>query len=92
MRIRPRDACIFLVFGFWGVGVFFGATQYAIKLSGAATAVVLLYTAPVWVAFFSRFLFQEKISSRKISAIGIALAGTALVCFSGGSLPGKRPF
>lgn len=89
LRIRPRDACIFIVFGFWGVGVFFGATQYAIKLSGAAMAVVLLYTAPVWVAFFSRFLFQEKISPRKISAIGIALAGTTLVCFSGGSLPGQ---
>ena len=40
--IRPRDAGIFLLFGVWGVGVFFGATQYAIQLSGAAMAVVLL--------------------------------------------------
>lgn len=87
--IRARDAGIFLLFGVWGVGVFFGATQYAIKLSGAAMAVVLLYTAPVWVAVFSRLLFRERISPRKLSAIGVALTGTTLVCFSGGSLPGQ---
>jgi Permeases of the drug/metabolite transporter (DMT) superfamily len=61
----------------------------AIRLSGGATAVVLLYTAPVWVAFFSRLLFKERITRRKALAVGIALSGTALVCFSGGSLPGK---
>ncbi|EGW51734.1 hypothetical protein HMPREF1022_01275 [Desulfovibrio sp. 6_1_46AFAA] len=87
--IRLRDAGIFLLFGVWGVGVFFGATQYAIQLSGAAMAVVLLYTAPVWVAVFSRLLFRERISPRKIGAIGVALTGTTLVCFSGGSLPGR---
>ncbi|WP_298031651.1 EamA family transporter [uncultured Desulfovibrio sp.] len=87
--IRARDAGIFLLFGAWSVGVFFGATQYAIKLSGAAMSVVLLYTAPVWVAVFSRLLFRERISPRKLSAIGVALTGTTLVCFSGGSLPGQ---
>lgn len=89
LRIRLRDALIFMLFGAWGVGVFFGAMQMAIRLSGGATAVVLLYTAPVWVAFFSRLLFKERITRRKALAVGIALSGTALVCFSGGSLPGK---
>lgn len=88
LRIPLRHALIFVLFGGWGVGVFFGAMQMAIKLSGGATAVVLLYTAPVWVAVFSRFLFGERITKRKALAVGIALCGTALVCFSGGSLPG----
>ena len=89
LRIRPLHAAVFMIFGAWGVGIFFGAMQMAIKLSGGATAVVLLYTAPVWVAFFSRILFKERITLRKSTAIAIALTGTALVCFSGGSLPGK---
>ena len=89
LRIPLRHALIFVLFGGWGVGVFFGAMQMAIKLSGGATAVVLLYTAPVWVAVFSRFLFGERITKRKALAVGIALCGTALVCFSGGSLPGQ---
>lgn len=87
--IPARDAGLFLLFGIWGVGIFFGATQYAIQRSGAAMAVVLLYTAPVWVAVFSRLLFRERISTRKLIAIGVALSGTSLVCFSGGSLPGQ---
>ena len=89
LRIPLRHALIFVFFGAWGVGVFFGAMQMAIKLSGGATAVVLLYTAPVWVAVFSRFLFNEHITKRKALAVGIALCGTAMVCFSGGSLPGQ---
>ena len=89
LRIPLRHALTFMLFGAWGVGVFFGAMQMAIKLSGGATAVVLLYTAPVWVAVFSRFLFDEHITRRKALAVLIALSGTALVCFSGGSLPGE---
>lgn len=89
LRVPLRHALIFVLFGAWGVGVFFGAMQVAIKLSGGATAVVLLYTAPVWVAAFSRFMFGEHINKRKALAVGIALCGTAMVCFSGGSLPGQ---
>ena len=39
LRIPLRHALIFVLFGGWGVGVFFGAMQMAIKLSGGATAV-----------------------------------------------------
>lgn len=54
------------------MGVFYAATLYAIKLSGAAMAVVLLYTAPVWVAMFSRFLFHEPITTRQCGIIALA--------------------
>lgn len=89
IRIPLRHAALFTVFGFWAVGVFYAATLYATKLSGAAMAVVLLYTAPVWVAMFSRFLFHEPITTRQCGIIALALAGTGMVCFSGGSLPGQ---
>lgn len=79
----------FSAFGVWGVGVFSGPPSTPSSSAGAAMAVVLLYTAPVWVAVFSRLLFRERISPRKIGAIGVALTGTTLVCFSGGSLPGR---
>lgn len=88
--VAPRAAASFLLFGVWGIGVFYSVTQYAIKLSGAAMSVVLMYTAPIWVALISRVLFGEAISGRKLAAIGVALCGTALVCFSGGSLPGQH--
>ncbi|WP_297228054.1 EamA family transporter [uncultured Desulfovibrio sp.] len=90
IAVPPRAAASFILFGVWGIGVFYSVTQYAIKLSGAAMSVVLMYTAPIWVAVISRVLFGEAISGRKLSAIGVALCGTALVCFSGGSLPGQH--
>lgn len=90
IAVPPRAAASFILFGVWGIGVFYSVTQYAIKLSGAAMAVVLMYTAPIWVAVISRFLFGETISGRKLGAIAVALCGTALVCFSGGSLPGQH--
>ena len=50
-------------------------------------AMVLMYTAPAWVAVASRIWFHEKVSGRKMAAIAIALTGAALICVSGGSLP-----
>lgn len=86
LRISLRHASIFFLFGWVGVGLLFGALQISIQLSGAATAMVLLYTAPAWVALSSRVFFREAISLQKIFAIGTALVGVALICFAGGSL------
>lgn len=86
LRVPVRDAAIFFLFGGFGVGLLFGALQTSIQLSGAATAMVLMYTAPAWVAVFSCLFFKETLSGAKISALCIALIGVALVCLSGGSI------
>ncbi|EGW43863.1 MULTISPECIES: DMT family transporter [Bilophila] len=85
-RIPVKHAMFFCLFGVLSISVFFSSLQISIQLSGAAMAMVLLYTAPAWVAVFSRILFHESFSSRKGIALALALFGTALVCFSGGSL------
>lgn len=84
-RIPVKHALFFCLFGVLSISVFFSSLQISIQLSGAAMAMVLLYTAPAWVAVFSRILFHESFSSRKGIALGLALFGTALVCFSGGA-------
>ena len=86
LRVSLRHASTFFLFGWLGVGLLFGALQVSIQLSGAATAMVLLYTAPAWVALSSHIFFREAISLQKTFAIGTALAGVALICFAGGSL------
>ncbi|MCH5277196.1 MAG: EamA family transporter [Desulfovibrionaceae bacterium] len=83
--VRPAHGLAFCLFGVCGVSLFFGAYQVAVRESGAALAVVLLYTAPVWVALFSRALFGERLTRRKLAALAVALGGTVLVCLSGGS-------
>ena len=47
--------------------------------TSAAVAVILLYTAPMFVMIMSLFLFKEKMTSRKLVAFAIAIVGCALV-------------
>lgn len=88
LAVRPVHGAVFCLFGMVGVSLFFGTYQVAVRESGAALAVVLLYTAPAWVAVFSRLLFGEPLTGRKLAALAVAMGGTALVCLSGGSLGG----
>lgn len=83
LAVQRKDIPVFLVFGVMGISIFFGSYQIAIKHAGAAVSAILLYTAPIWVAIFSRILFNELLSPAKLTALGIALFGTGLVCFSG---------
>lgn len=87
-RVTPRDGACFVLFGAFGVASFFISLQLAIERSGAALAVVLMNTAPAWVAVFSRLLFRERITRGQFLALALAMTGTALVCLSGGSLGG----
>ena len=89
--IKQKDIPVFLLFGILGVALFFVSYQTAVEYAGAAVSAILLYTAPIWVALFSRILFKEHISLPKGIALSIALFGTILVCVgdfsSGFALP-----
>lgn len=56
------------------------------RLCSLAAASILLYTAPAIVVLLSALLWREPVTARKIAALGLTLAGCALVCgvFSGG--------
>ncbi len=83
LKIQKRaDVGAFLFFGAFSVALFFTSYQYSVQHAGAAVASVLLYTAPAWVAVFSRLFFKEWISPLKVMAIAISLAGAACVSFS----------
>lgn len=51
----------------------------AINMTTIVTAVILLYTAPVFVTIFSRLLFNEPITLQKSLALILTLAGCSLV-------------
>lgn len=50
----------------------------ATKRTTAATAILLQYTAPVWVALFSRFITGERLTRIDIATVGIVCAGMAI--------------
>ena len=64
-----------------GITVFTTAVFYFISMraSSVSTAVVLMYTAPIYVMIFSVLFFGEKFSSLKLVSVIAMMLGCALV-------------
>ena len=79
LKVSRRDWPMFLAYGVFGVALFFIAYVNAINLTGVAMAAVLMYTSPAWVALISWRWLGEHLGRRGVGALGMALAGAALV-------------
>ncbi len=84
LRIHNRsDFMVFCLFGVFSIASFFVSYQYAVRDGGAPLAAVLLYTAPAWVAVFSRIFFGLRFTTITLVAIAMALIGVILISVSG---------
>lgn len=78
-RVKPRDFWCFFGSGVCSLLFFTYCYFQAITIMSLSTAAILLYTAPSIVMILSLFLFQEKITPRKVIALVLAFAGCCLV-------------
>lgn len=84
LKIELKDLWMFI-----GTGVvsltFFSLCYFKTILEvGTSIAVILLYTSPIFILFFSRILFKEKFTLLKILALLLTFAGCILVSGIGG--------
>ena len=79
LRLPSRDLVRCLVIGLFGVAASNYYYYLAIQKTNVATAIIVQYTAPVWVLLYVVARGQQKISLQKIAAVAVALAGIALV-------------
>ena len=84
-RIDPKDFPLFLIFGLFGISLFYVSYQFAVKTAGAAFASVLLYTAPAWVVICSYFIYKEKLTRLKALAVVLVILGVFLISKTGGN-------
>jgi len=63
-----------------GIGLGFSATLFTIanKLTTAANAIVLQYTAPIFILVISALFFRQKLARRDVVVVGITMAGMVL--------------
>lgn len=89
-RIKlPRPDLIHcLVLGLLGVAASNYFYYVAIQKTNVATAIILQYTAPVWVLLYVVARGQQRLTLQKVAAVGCAIAGIALAI---GLLGGKHP-
>ena len=85
MPVRDLAYCFFL--GTLGVAISNYFYYVAIQRTNVATAIIVQYTAPVWVLLYVVARGQQRLSLQKIAAVALAVTGTALVInlFSHGS-------
>jgi drug/metabolite transporter (DMT)-like permease len=74
---RP-DLIQCLVLGMLGVAASNYFYYVAIQRTSVAIAIILQYTAPVWVLLYVVARRQQKLSLQKVAAVAVAIAGIAL--------------
>jgi DME family drug/metabolite transporter len=89
--IEKKDLPLLIIFGLFGIALFYISYQFAVKTAGAAFASVLLYTAPAWVVICSYFIYKEKLTLIKSMAVGLVILGVFLISKTGGNTQGNQP-
>jgi len=77
-----RKISFFVLFGFVGVTIFYVLYFLAVKITSISLAVILLYTAPIWVLVFSLLSRWEKFRLEKGAGIILSLLGVSLIAQS----------
>lgn len=77
--LRPQRLWAFVWIGIFQSGGFVALATWAVLIAGAGKVAVLSYTMPLWVALAGWPLLGERLNTRQIFALAIALAGIALI-------------
>jgi drug/metabolite transporter (DMT)-like permease len=79
IRLPARDLAYCFLLGTLGVAISNYFYYVAIQRTNVATAIIVQYTAPVWVLFYVVARKQQKLSAQKALAVALAVSGIALV-------------
>jgi drug/metabolite transporter, DME family len=92
IALPMRDLTQCLVLGILGVAASNYFYYVAIQKTGVAIAIVLQYTAPVWVLLYVVACGQQKLSWQKVAAVTVAIVGIALtIGLIGGNSASRLP-
>jgi drug/metabolite transporter (DMT)-like permease len=78
IKLPTPDLIQCLVLGMLGVAVSNYFYYVAIQRTSVAIAIIVQYTAPVWVLLYVVARGQQKLSLQKVAAVAVAITGIAL--------------
>jgi len=79
LRMPGPDIGRIFLLGIFGVAASNFFYYFAIQRTNVATAIIVQYTAPVWVLLYMVMRGQQRATPQRIGAVLLALAGIALV-------------
>jgi drug/metabolite transporter, DME family len=78
LRVPARDLVRFFLLGILGVAASNYLYYLAIQRTNVATAIILQYTAPVWVLLYTAVRAARRPSAQKIAAVCLSVLGCTL--------------
>lgn len=78
LKVPARDLLQFFLLGVLGVAASNYLYYLSIQRTNVATAIILQYTAPVWVLLYTVVRGQQRASWRRSAAVALAVLGCAL--------------
>ncbi|HKW19289.1 MAG TPA: DMT family transporter [Terriglobales bacterium] len=88
LQIPRRDFASLFLLGLGGVAASNYFYYLAIQRTNVATAIIVQYTAPVWVLLYMVLRGSERLTASKAGSVLLAIAGIALVIGLVGGLVG----
>ncbi|MCK6258251.1 DMT family transporter [Fictibacillus sp. KIGAM418] len=79
LRIKLRDTHYFIGTGLLSIAFFNWCYFQAMEKMSLSVAAVLLYTAPAFVLILSRIFFNDLITGKKLTALGVTFLGCLFV-------------
>ncbi|MBZ5703840.1 MAG: EamA family transporter [Acidobacteriia bacterium] len=79
LRLPAADVGRIFLLGILGVAASNYFYYLAIQRTNVATAIILQYTAPVWVLLYMVLRGLQKATVQRVAAVGLAVAGSAMV-------------
>jgi drug/metabolite transporter (DMT)-like permease len=79
IKLPARDLASCLLLGIFGVAVSNYFYYVAIQRTNVATAIIVQYTAPVWVLIYVVARGQQRLTPQKVAAVALTVTGIALV-------------
>jgi drug/metabolite transporter, DME family len=79
LRLPGKDVRDTFLIGVLGVAASNYFYYLAIQRTNVATAIIVQYTAPIWVLLYSVARGQQKPTLQRVAAVGLAVTGIALV-------------
>lgn len=79
LRVNRKELRAYALVGTFSIGMYHALWVLSIALNGAAVAVVLIYTFPVFVTLGSWLIFREPLRRIHVGALAVSLLGCALL-------------
>jgi drug/metabolite transporter (DMT)-like permease len=90
--LPPRDAAAVILIGTLQTAAVMGLLFLALRTISAATAAILLFTNPIWVALLGRIFLAERLHGARVIGLGLGIVGVALATGAESWSRWRRPF